>query len=319
MWQFTSFIFLGPLKLLASVNGPFFIFKMKLLSTALASALLTSWASALGPEPPPKVDPTATEGFTWEDPFSSKKLDQFDITCAVEGKFSASEYQLHDLFKGEPVGLWPYADALKTFFQGREYPGGWDGIDNHGYERTLLQMTYSHIPVKVREWIEEQERTDGAGKGLYAVYEKPPQGEAATGPAKVPKKNTTDDLRLLDKKKIAIFAPGAIYETLPLWVAENSDCKGNVALSEFTAKNKEKCGSHMIIATLLDLTKYNSKPQDGGVIAWPTSHTNLDRMLDKRDINFTIEAQVLRLKENIGKDTRASEDPKQESAAKDEL
>lgn len=211
---------------------------MKLVSSLIASALLTSWASALGPEPPPKVDPTPTEDFTWADPFTPGNLDQFDATCAAESKFSAFEHQLHDLFESEPVGLWPYAEALKSLFSGREYPGGWDGMDNHGYERTLLKMAYSNIPIKVREWIEEQERTEGKGKGLYAVYEKPPKGEAAAGPAKIPKKTAVDDLRLLDKNKIAIFAPGAIYETLPLWVAAGSDCKGIPLLLSHLARRR---------------------------------------------------------------------------------
>ena len=198
---------------------------MKLLSCAVVSAALAASANALGPQPPPKVDPTPTENFDWTDPYGSPELKRFDAACEAQSKFAASEYQLHDLMKGEPVGLWPYADALKTYFSGREYPGGWDGIDNHGYERTLLKMTYSDIPVKVREWIEEQERTKGKGKGLYAVYEKPPEGQAAPGPVKVPKKEAADKSRPLDNKKVAIFAPGALYEVLPLWVADGSDCK----------------------------------------------------------------------------------------------
>lgn len=168
---------------------------------------------------PPKVDPTKLENFTWSDPFSSPRLADFDVACTSQHTFTASEYQLHDLQLEEPKGLGPYGDALKALFGGRPYPGGWEGMDAHGYERNLLKMEYADVPVRVREWIEEQEETDGPGKGLFGVYDKPGQGERVTGAAKL---TNVDSARSL----VVIFAPGAMYETLPLWVAEGSDCEG---------------------------------------------------------------------------------------------
>ncbi|ROV98120.1 hypothetical protein VPNG_08567 [Cytospora leucostoma] len=220
---------------------------------------------------PPRVEPTKTENFTWSDPFSSPKLSGFDAACESERTFTALEYQLHDLQEPEPKGLWPYGDALKALFGGRSYPGGWDGIDAHGYERNLIKMEYTDVPVKVREWIEEQERSEGPGKGLFGVYDKPEKGATVTGVANLPK---VDYLRPLDPGRVVIFAPGAVYETLPLWVAEESDCED----------------------TLADLDKYSSKLKDGGVVAWTTHYTSPKRSWLEREMEFTVKAQVLSAK-----------------------
>ncbi|KUI72741.1 hypothetical protein VM1G_11858 [Cytospora mali] len=237
--------------------------------------LLLSPALAMVPPPeenvPPMVDPSKLENFTWSDPFSSPNLDRFDATCENQRTFNALEYQLHDLQKEEPKGLWPYGDALKTLFGGRPYPGGWNGMDAHGYERNLLKMEYTNVPVKVREWIEEQERSEGPGQGLFGVYDKPKKGEKATDVAKLPK---VDYLRPLDQNRVVIFTPGAVYETLPLWVAEGSDCED----------------------TLADLDKYSPKLVDGGVVGWTTDYTTPRRGWLERNMEFTVKAQVLSAK-----------------------
>jgi hypothetical protein len=47
-------------------------------------------------------------------------------------------------------------------------------------------------------------------------------------------------------------------------------------------------------ADLLDLSKYDVKPKIGGVVAWPVGNTVPDRRRDKRDIWFTVKAEVLK-------------------------
>lgn len=190
-----------------------------LLSPVLASKPPTE----PGGPAPPKVAPTKFENFTWADPFSSPMLANFDASCENERTFTALEYQIHDLKEPEPKGLLPYRVAIKKLFTGRNYPGGWNGMDAHGYERNLLRMEYTDVPVKVREWIEEQARTEGPGKGLFGVYDKAKKGQTITSMADLPE---VDYLRPQDPQRIAIFTPGAIYETLPLWLAEGSDCEG---------------------------------------------------------------------------------------------
>lgn len=205
--------------------------------------LLTPTLTLAGgpPQPvPPKVDPTPLDNFTWTDPFprllttTSTSSPPFDAACTSTRTFTALEYQLHDLHEAEPLGLAPYGDALKSIFGGRAYPGGWHGMDAHGYERTLLKMDYQDVPLKVRAWIAEQETSPtgspkAQGKGLYAVYDKPKRAQRVTGTADLTEEQ--DDVeREWDAQRIVIFAPGAIYENLPLWVAEGSDCEGKFAL-----------------------------------------------------------------------------------------
>ena len=88
-------------------------------------------------------------------------------------------------------------------------------------------MTYDEVPVRVREWIEEQERNDGAGKGVLAVYQDSVKGSRVLNTIKVPAETpVSEEWRARDGNRIAIFAPGAVYEVLPLWVAEGSGCEG---------------------------------------------------------------------------------------------
>lgn len=209
----------------AAMLAPILITLSLLLPPAIA--MVGPPANEGKPLIPPKVDPTRLENFTWSDPFSSPRLAGFDATCTGQRTFAASEYQLHDLQVEEPKGLGPYGDALRALFGGRPYPGGWEGMDAHGYERSLLKMEYADVPVRVRGWVAEQEKTDGPGKGLFGVYNKPGEGERVTGMAQF---TTVDDARPSDPELVVIFAPGAVYETLPLWVAEASNCEGSIIL-----------------------------------------------------------------------------------------
>lgn len=205
---------------------------MKFTTVALAASCLALASAAVGPAAPgsqkrPEGKPAKMEDFKWTDPFSSSKIRKFAPSCEAEQTFHAREYLLDDLQQDAPKGLLPWADALRKIFKGRPYPGSWDGWDPHGYDRNLLMMEYADVPVPVREWIEEQERTDGEGKGLFAVYEKPKdEHHRIQNVVKFPSKGIAPGFRLLDKKKVVLFAPGALYDLLPLWVAEGSGCKG---------------------------------------------------------------------------------------------
>ncbi|KAB5571754.1 hypothetical protein GE09DRAFT_1096759 [Coniochaeta sp. 2T2.1] len=247
---------------------------------AVSFTLVSSAGAVTGPSVPgqgarPEGKPTKMEDFQWADPFSSSKIRKFSAQCEADKSFRAREYLLDDLSVEPPLGIAPWADALKKIFKGRPYPGSWDGIDPHGYDRNLLMMEYSEVPIPVREWIEEQERTDGDGKGLFAVYEKPKDAQhKIQNVVKFPTKGMTPALRPLDKKKVVLFAPGALYDLLPMWVAEGSNCKD----------------------TLLDTSKYSPKVADGAVVAWPVHHGRANRKKDERDIEFTIKAQVLQPK-----------------------
>lgn len=204
---------------------------MKINTLAAAASwcciISSAWAgSHPGPKRPDGV-PVKMEDFKWADPAASRRMKKFSAGCTASRTFEAKEYLLDDLSEEPPMGLKPWTEALKKIFSGREYPGSWDGIDPHGYDRNLLLMEYSEVPIAVREWIEAEERGDGEGKGLYAVYEKPKdKDQVIRNVVKFASAEMAKGLRPLDKKKVVIFAPGAVYDILPLWVAEGSDCKG---------------------------------------------------------------------------------------------
>lgn len=254
---------------------------------AVLAPVLAGGYPEFGANIPPKVAPEKLDNFTWTNPFVNKKIDQFDAACGNARTFSASEFQLHDLSTPEPAGLEPYSEALKTIFGGRPYPGGWNGIDAHGYERNLLKMEYKDVPLSVREWIEAQEEDDGPGKGLFAVFDKPEQGDTV--------KQTADlsrNPRLADEKRTVVFAPGAVYENLPLWVAEDSGCEGMFA--ETGPSSKSDPGADRTCAdSLADLSKYGPELVDGGVVGWPTQFTKPARKEGRRQMRFTLKAQVL--------------------------
>lgn len=203
---------------------------MKLTSAYLAVPLLASTTHAIfGGKAPAKPQPNLVDGFVWADPFETDAISSFDVTCETEKRFEALEYTLHDLMEPPPKGLFTWASGLKTFFAGREYPGGWSGYDRHLHDRAILRMDYDKVPLELRKWIEEEDRTGGKGKGLFAVFEKPKlEGDTFDAVVKFPAASEVD--RAQDQEKVAIFAPGAIYHVLPLWAAEESRCKGEAPI-----------------------------------------------------------------------------------------
>lgn len=197
---------------------------MKANILPVAVALMASSVEAIDSKPPPNnVTPHLVDGWAWKDPFPEAKESSFEPSCEAVQHFFGLEYTLHELMEEPPNGLKPWAPGLKKLFSERQYPGGWSGYDRHGYDRSIMKMDYTDVPVPLREWIEEQERTGGEGKGLYGVFKKPTDED-----------DQIDDIvetlaevdRKADEDKVVIFAPGAIYHVLPLWVAETSDCKG---------------------------------------------------------------------------------------------
>lgn len=280
------------------------------LEALLTFALLTGAVTAVGPASP--NSPPRLRGkrekmadWKWPNPFESPRHKKFDAACEVERLFEAKEYMLDDLSEKGPGGLLAYRDALKQVFAMREYPGSWDGIDPHGYDRNLLLMGYDEMPLKVREWIEEQERTDGPGKGLFAVYNRPVSGTRALHTIKIPAENpVSEEWRERDNRRVALFAPGALYEVLPLWVAEGSGCESKTStLLPF----REPSILTVAVDPLLDLSKYSGKLVDDGVVAYPVHWTWAKRGQGKREIEFRVKAQVLKLKPGES----ADEDPEE--------
>lgn len=248
--------------------------KMKtpsLIPTAYAYAYLASFASAVGPPVPENAErlpgkPALMPNWSWPNPFpsdpSSTRITissaseassptRFVATCSSTKTFKATEYLLDDLQELPPQGLIPWVEALRKVFTNRPYPGSWDGIDPHGYDRNMLMMEYVDVPLRVRRWIESEEwAEEGKGKGLFAVLAKADvdKGEkiVATATSLINEKKEgapmteeeEKEWRKGDEQRVVIFAPGAVYENAPLWVAEESECEGMLSslLSPFFDK-----------------------------------------------------------------------------------
>lgn len=261
---------------------------------------------ATGPASPPgKAKVTDIEGFKWKNIFqpSFGLHDSYDAVCTSKREFGGTSYTLHDLFTPQPKGLLNWAESLKQFLGGREYPGDWEGKDPHQYNRHILMMTYSDVPIAVREWIEFQAIQGTEAKDLFLVY---PMPANKNNKVREPINFKTGEInRATDKEKVVLFAPGAVYDILPLWVAEDSDCK----------------------ETLLDLSKYAEEPADGAVVAWTITHTEPNMSGPSRDMKFTIKAEALAkkdiIKEEVAEiksaDETAEEKPMEEIKSKDEL
>ena len=65
--------------------------------------------------------------------------------------------------------------------------------------------------------------------------------------------------------------------------------------------------------TLADLTKYTAKPTEGAVVAYPVQKTQADRAEGKREMEFTIKAQVLKVDDSVAEDDEQVKDEKKES------
>ncbi|KAL6921686.1 hypothetical protein FSST1_005712 [Fusarium sambucinum] len=239
---------------------------MKTFSTqAMAvSALLAGLSQSFEMRRPPPVE--LVKGFDWADPFTLSSMAAFQPKCDEKKQFEVFEYTLAELMEPPPKGLKPWAKGLKAVFANREYPGGWLGLDPHAGGRSVLLMNYDQIPLVVREWIEQQERTDGEGKALFAVLERPKNDEDEIEEVvRFPEADQID--REKDKNKVAVFAPGALYGILPLWAAGTSECKGKMRYPVWSCV---WCAMayNQIADQFVDLSKYSPKPVDGGVVAW---------------------------------------------------
>ena len=200
---------------------------MKLSSVTFAAALLAGSSEAFFGSSPPKPKVNLVDGFIWRYPWDQPVMSGFESTCEATSIFPALEYTLEELTAPAPKGLRPWVAGLKKFFSGREYPGGWGGFDYHLNDRSILLMDYAKVPIALREWIEQQERENGEGKGLFAVFEKPTHSEEEVDDIVQFSKASVGD-RSKDKRRVVIFAPAAIHHVLPLWVAADSKCRGKL-------------------------------------------------------------------------------------------
>ncbi|TLS31348.1 hypothetical protein PpBr36_03621 [Pyricularia pennisetigena] len=252
------------------------------------------------------------DDFPWSNPFGEHETPPgFEATCTATRTFTARQHLLSELQNEEPLGLQPWANALKYFFGGRPFPGSWDGVDEHGPKRDVVLMNFTDMPEAVKRWSEVQRRDkESDGMWLFGVYHKNKPGIKIKGTA-TPRPRPTasvvagggdDDAgegvdaeaaRLPpDEDLVVMFAAGAVYHTLPLWVAEGSGCE----------------------AELADLERYGPVLKDGGVTGWVVDRTVPDLDSNSREIKFTVKAQVLKETE-AGKKARVAREKEEAEAS----
>jgi len=202
--------------------------------------------------------------FKWSRPFPDDGSDPggFHVHCRHSKTFSAKMYKLRDLAEPPPTGLAPWKIGIEDFLRKRDYVGSWDGVDHKDLDREIVVMDWLDVPFEVRAWVEEQQRDTSEAndkKWLFGVFRKPQSegekvlrtvqlsktsgtgaGTAATTATQqqqegsgVTKEGGDDDKddsgpEVADKDKIVVFPAGAIYEILPLWVANGSGCERKV-------------------------------------------------------------------------------------------
>ncbi|CRK48101.1 hypothetical protein BN1723_001358 [Verticillium longisporum] len=138
------------------------------------------------------------------------------------------------------------------------------------------------------------ESSDCADHGLFALFQKPKDKHQKVDDQVVVPEAGLD--RADDASRVVLFAPGALYKILPLFVAGSSDCAD----------------------ALEDLSKYSPDAVDGGVVAWPISHSRPNLREKKRDIEIVIKAQVLKANEPAAK-ADADAEPEAKTVTKEEL
>jgi hypothetical protein len=211
---------LGPFGAVPFLSLPLHTYKMK--AHHLLSSILPLASALKQTGPPPEVVST----FKWRDPFGAyaETPAGFAAACSAEAEFAARQYKLRDHMAEPPRGFSPWADALSPVFRGKPFPGSWGGWDEHGMNRQIVVMDYADVPVAVKDWIESPE---GKEKSWFAVYDKPAEEGQKVNETAPPRASSEEK----GENQVMIFAAGALYEILPLWLADASGCKGRFALA----------------------------------------------------------------------------------------
>jgi hypothetical protein len=168
--------------------------------------------------------------FKWERPFpydDSPPLNM-DTKCEVEKSFKAEQWKLKDLQAPSP-----WTPAIETFLGWHLYVGSWEGGDPDADEREFLIMEWTDVPMPVRDWIENQHANKdnlNSRWWLFGIFEKPSEGKkVVTWPSVA----VGDTAPAKDEDRVILFAPAAMYEILPLWVGQGSECEGKCRLENY--------------------------------------------------------------------------------------
>lgn len=162
----------------------------------------------------PSPKPVPSFAYTRPFPYDNTAPLNAETKCEVLRSFHAKQYTQSALQSS------PYATIFNTFLSWHPspYPGSWEGMDfPNPNDREYLVMEYADVPTAVRDWVDGQKR-DGDRWWGFGNFERPGRnGTSGGGKGE-------------EEEKVMIFAPGSLYEILPLWVGEGSECEGEFCL-----------------------------------------------------------------------------------------
>ncbi|KAH8900024.1 hypothetical protein GQ53DRAFT_836003 [Thozetella sp. PMI_491] len=231
--------------------------------------------------PPEDEEPRLLSHFRWHNPFYEEgdtAHEHYDVQCTVEDTIYAKQYKISDLDVDFPAGLAPWKKAMQPFLM-QDYPGSWRGVDPGRTKRDLIMMEYHDVPAPVREWVEEQHRIPYNDKiWLLGIFGKPKVPEGNDKDAKPVAEEITANMfdAIPASEKVLIFAPGAMYEVLPLFVAKKAE--------------DPSCESE-----LRNLEKYNDHMKDDVTVAYPIEVTE---PTEKNGKAITIKIKAQHIKES---------------------
>lgn len=159
------------------------------------------------------------DNFPWKNtmPADGGRLNGY-TTCTSQSYFNGTQYKVPDMRAAPPQGLQPWSAIVNGLFTSRFYPGSWQGVNYKGDQRELVVMEWRDVPQLAREWVEEQLKDEEMRlKRFLAVVRKSKDGERV---------DEESFEGIPDSEKLLIVAPGELYNFLPLWVAQNSECEG---------------------------------------------------------------------------------------------
>ena len=173
---------------------------------------------------------SVVSSFKWSRPIPYDGSDPMgvDVQCKVERSFHAELYKLRELQSPSP-----WSGKVLDLMSWHPYPGSWDGVDEGGDDREFIIMEYKDVPEAVREWVANAKRAERNNKSkwwMYGVFEKPLslRSPKAEGEEPQPSEGAGAQGGIPDEDKVLMFAPAALYETLPLWVGKDSPCEGEL-------------------------------------------------------------------------------------------
>lgn len=152
--------------------------------------------------------------FPWRDPLPADggNLNGY-VSCQSTSHFNATQYKLADLREPSPAGLAPWADVVEALFTSRFYPGGWQGVNYKGEERDVVVMGWGDVPAAAKGWVEGQLADEEMRLKRFMVVVQRAGTEASVEEIPV-------------EERLLIIAPGELYNFLPLWVSDKSECEG---------------------------------------------------------------------------------------------